>query len=122
MRLTTSFFVFASICLPQLGHAADIAAGKSIFDTTCHNCHSLAVGVNKVGPSLWHVVGRPSASVQGYEYSDAMKSLHGEWTPATLNEYLANPRADVHGVNMFFKGLPGQRDRANVIAYLESQQ
>jgi cytochrome c len=122
MRLIASAFVVATLSLPQIGQAADIAAGKSIFETTCHNCHSLTVGVNKVGPSLWHVVGRPSASVQGYQYSDAMKSLHGEWTPVALDGYLANPRADVHGINMFFKGLAGQRDRANVIAYLESQQ
>lgn len=101
--------------------AADPAAGKAIFDTTCHNCHSLAIGVNKVGPSLWHVVGRPSASVAGYEYSAALRALHVEWTPNELDTYLANPRADVHGAQMYFKGLKEPADRANVIAYLQAQ-
>jgi cytochrome c len=32
--------------------------------------------------------------------------------------YLADPRGDVHGAKMFFKGLPESRDRADVIAYL----
>jgi len=112
----------ASLLAAPVCHAADIAAGQAIFEHTCKNCHSLDVGVNKVGPSLWHVVNRPSASVEGFVYSDAMKSLHATWTPEALNVYLQNPRGDVHGVNMFFKGLPDAQDRANVIAYLESVQ
>jgi len=100
-------------------HAADPVAGKAIFDHTCANCHSLDVGVNKVGPSLWHVVNRPSGTIEGYDYSLAMKNLNAVWTPDALNVYLQNPRGDVHGVNMFFKGLPDPKDRADVIAYLE---
>jgi cytochrome c len=122
MRALT-LLVFAALCFPHVAFAGgDIAGGKAIFDTTCQNCHSLQVGVNKVGPSLWHVVGRPSATVDGYAYSDAMKALKSEWTPAALNVYLQNPRGDVHGAKMFFKGLPDPQDRANVIAYLESVQ
>jgi cytochrome c len=112
----------SSITAPQAAQAADVAAGKAIFEHTCLNCHALEVGVNKVGPSLWHVVGRPSATVEGYAYSDAMKNLHGVWTPEALNIYLANPRGDVHGVKMFFKGLSDPQDRQNVIAYLQSLQ
>jgi cytochrome c len=53
-------------------------------------------------------------------YSDAMKNLHAAWTPAALNVYLQNPRGNIHGVKMNFKGLPDPQDRANVIAYLQS--
>jgi cytochrome c len=111
-----------TICLAPAARAADVAAGKAIFDGTCQNCHSLAVGVNKVGPSLWHVVGRPSATVEGFVYSAALKGLHIEWSVAALDQYLENPRGDVHGAQMYFKGLPEARDRANVIAYLQSRQ
>jgi cytochrome c len=111
-----------AITAPQAAGASDIDAGRAIFNQTCRNCHAIEVGVNKVGPSLWHVVGRPSATVEGYAYSDAMKALHGSWTPEALNVYLANPRGDVHGAKMFFKGLPDPQDRANVIAYLQSLQ
>jgi cytochrome c len=121
MRFAIPILALGTFCLPQLALAADVAAGKAIFDSTCANCHSLAVGVNKVGPSLWHVVGRPSATVEGYKYSGALQSLHTEWTPTALDTYLVNPRA-VHGVNMYFKGLPIPQDRGNVIAYLESNQ
>ncbi len=122
MRFAASLFVLAALCVPPAAHAADVAAGRTIFDQTCRNCHSLAVGVNEVGPSLWHVVGRPTASVQGYMYSDALKNLHTEWSVEALDAYLEKPRADVHGAQMFFKGLPEAKDRANIIAYLESQQ
>ena len=37
-----------------------------------------------------------------------------------LDAYLADPRGDVHGAKMFFKGLPNPADRANVIAYLQT--
>jgi cytochrome c len=119
LRLAVFLGVLAA---PVAAQATDIAAGKAIFDHTCRNCHAVEVGVNKVGPSLWHVIGRASASVDGYAYSDAMKSLHGTWTPEALNIYLVNPRGDIHGVKMFFKGLPEANDRANVIAYLQSLQ
>ena len=102
---------------------SDAAAGKAIFDRTCTNCHATQIGVNKVGPTLWDVVRRPIASVPDYAYSEKLLSMRGEWkawTPAQLDMYLTNPREVLHGVKMYFKGLPDQRDRSNVIAYLET--
>jgi cytochrome c len=122
MRIALSLLALAALVASPVAQAADVAAGKKIFDGTCHNCHSLAVGVNKVGPSLWHIVGRPSATIEGFQYSDALKNLHSDWTVAALEAYLANPRADVHGAQMYFKGLPEAKDRADIIAYLQSQQ
>jgi cytochrome c len=96
----------------------DPVSGRAIFQHTCQNCHSVEIGVNKVGPSLWNVVGRVPASVPDYTYSEAMKANKSTWSASNLDGYLADPRGDVHGANMFFKGLPEHRDRADVIAYL----
>jgi cytochrome c len=98
--------------------AGDSVSGKAIFQHICQNCHSTEIGVNKVGPSLWNVVGREPASVPDYAYSEAMKVNKTAWTESALDAYLADPRGDVHGVKMFFKGLPESKDRADVIAYL----
>ena len=95
-------------------------AGRAIFQRTCQNCHSVDIGVNKVGPSLWNVVGREAAAVPDFVYSDAMKANKTAWSASSLDAYLADPRGDVHGVKMFFKGLPEPRDRADVIAYLQT--
>lgn len=98
----------------------DAVAGRAIFQRICQTCHSTEIGINKVGPSLWHVVGRPAASVQDFVYSDGMKSNKGIWSASTLDAYLTDPRGDVHGAKMFFKGLPDAKDRADVIAYLQT--
>ena len=99
--------------------AGDPAAGKIIFNR-CAICHSIDPSKHSIGPTLFGVVGRHSASVPGYMYSDAMKAANKTWDPATLNVYLTNPRALVPGTKMIFPGLPNATDRENVIAYLET--
>jgi len=122
MRLTFALALAASFGANSAlaAGAGDVAAGKEIFSHTCQNCHATEVGVNKVGPTLWNVVGRKIASIPDYNYSPVMKDQIGDWTVSALDRYLADPRGDKHGVKMFFKGLPGPQDRANIIAYLET--
>jgi cytochrome c len=100
--------------------AGDVSRGKGIFQQTCINCHSTEIGVNKIGPSLHGVVGRDVAIVPDFIYSDALKATRKTWTEAELDAYLADPRGAMHGVKMFFKGLPDADQRADVIAYLKT--
>lgn len=100
-------------------NAADADAGKKVF-SKCAVCHTSVAGKNGLGPSLFGVVGRKSASIEGYAYSDAMKSANKTWDAATLDAYLKDPKAVVPGNKMAFAGLPNDTDRANVIAYLET--
>jgi cytochrome c len=100
--------------------AADGAAGRALFEKTCANCHSTEAGVNKVGPTLFDIVDRPIASIQGYEYSKTMRGVSKDWkvwNEQHLNAYLTNPRQVFHGVRMFF-AVPDAKDRADVISYL----
>ena len=101
----------------------DAKAGQDLFQHTCAVCHSTDVGVNKVGPSLWSVVGRKVASVPDYNYSSQMRAAAQNewkvWDPEHLNAYLSNPRQVLRGVKMFY-AVPDPNDRANVIAFLES--
>jgi len=97
----------------------DAVAGKSVFNK-CAICHSAAPGKTIIGPTLFGIVGRPSASVAGFSYSDAMKAANKTWDEATLNAYLTDPKAMVPGTKMTFAGLPKPEDRANVIAYLST--
>jgi len=87
----------------------------------CLTCHNLGKGQgNKIGPDLYGVVGRQVASEPGFNYSAALKAKGGTWTFDALNPWLANPRADVPGTAMTFAGLSSEKQRADVIAYLNS--
>ncbi len=101
-------------------NAADEAAGKALFGQKCALCHAPVQGQNKIGPSLWNVVGRKAGSLPDYTYSDAMKNADRVWNPTTLSDYLTNPRAKIPGVKMIFAGLPNETDRQNIIAYLST--
>ena len=98
--------------------AGDPAQGKKVF-VKCQACHSLEAGVTKVGPSLHGIIGRASGSEADFSYSDAMKSANVHWTPETLDQYLTNPKKMVPGTKMAFPGLPKEKDRADIISYLE---
>lgn len=103
--------------------AADPAAGEKDFGK-CRACHKLD-GSDGVGPHLNGVVGRAVASVSGFAYSSAMVDHVAEeptWTVEALQEFLANPKADVPGTKMTFAGLKKPEDRADLIAYLQAQQ
>lgn len=97
--------------------AGDVEAGKVVFKK-CAVCHAVEAGKNKIGPSLWGVVGRKSASVEGFSYSTAMKAAAKTWDDPTLHTYLEGPAKMVPGTKMAFPGLKDEKDRDDVIAYL----
>ena len=99
--------------------AGDAAAGKQAFTTTCGACHSTEPGVNKIGPSLAGIVGSKSGTVPGYNFSPALKAANITWDEQTLDKFLANPSADVHGTKMVIS-VPNAEHRQNIIAYLET--
>jgi cytochrome c len=114
--LTAAALVALAFAAPARADG-DPAAGKTIF-ARCGICHSIVQGKNVIGPSLFGVVGRKSATAPGYSYSEAMKNADKTWDAATLDVYLTSPKTLVPGTKMIFPGLPKPEDRANVIAYL----
>ena len=98
--------------------AADSARGKKVF-RKCTACHTADKGGRKkIGPNLWGIVGAPVGAREGFRYSKAMTAFGGSWTPERLDAYLTKPRALVKGGSMSFAGLKRDRDRADVIAFL----
>jgi cytochrome c len=122
MPVSVRLVVFAALlALVRAGDAAaaDVEAGKATFKQ-CLLCHTAEPGKNKIGPSLFGIVGRKAASLKNYDYSDAMKHFNHVWTAQTLNIYLQNPHAEVPGTKMIFPGIKDAKERANLIAYLET--
>lgn len=99
--------------------AADPADGASEF-RACRSCHSVEQGVNGTGPSLYGVVGRDVASMDGFNYSDTLQGIEGSWTPDMLNGFLESPRGYAPGTAMSYGGMRNVEDRAAMVAYLDS--
>jgi cytochrome c len=96
----------------------DLAAGERLFRSQCMGCHSVEPERHRAGPSLHGLFGRTSGSVEGFDFSTAMTEAGIEWTPETLDAFLADPGAVVPGTKMVFGGLAPDA-RRQVIRYLE---
>ena len=108
----------AAVTLASL--KGDATKGEQVFGQ-CKTCHVAEKGVNRVGPSLWGVVGRHSGSIEGFKYSAANKNSGLTWTEDQLFTYLEAPQKTIPGTYMAFAGLKNPQDRADVIAYLKTK-
>ncbi len=120
--VTASIAVAGFVLTAQVAQAAaagDAKNGEGVFMDNCGVCHSNAKGApNKIGPNLFGVVGRKSATAAGYMYSPAMMKAALTWDAATLNQFLAGPQKKVPGTKMGFPGFSDPQDESDVIAYL----
>jgi cytochrome c len=100
---------------------ADPAQGEADA-ALCKVCHTFDKGgAALVGPNLYDVVGRKIASVEGFNYTPALKAHEGEWTYENLDPWLTNPQAFAAGTMMAFPGVPDAKKRANIIAFMRSK-
>jgi len=99
--------------------AADEPQVPAAFEA-CASCHSYQKDEPlQEAPPLWGVVGRNVASVEGFDYSPALKSLGGAWDRARLEQFLTNPKAMVPGTRMKLGGIQDPAKRAAVLDFLE---
>ena len=106
--------------LPALLAKADAKKGEQDAKI-CATCHSFQEGgAAKVGPDLWGVVGRKIASVPGFDFSDSLKKLAGDWTYDELNKWISDPKAMASATKMTFPGEKDAQKRADILAYLQT--
>ena len=118
LKVALAFNILAAMAASS-AVAADVEAGKTEFKK-CALCHTTEAGKNKIGPSLFEIVGRKSATLDNFNYSEAMKKFDHVWDEETLDKYLADPRGTVPGTKMIFPGIKDKTERDDVIAYLET--
>jgi len=97
----------------------DPAKGATDY-LACKTCHAIEAGVNKIGPSLHKVVGRKAGTVAGFSYSPANANNEIVWTPEKLFQFLEGPQRIMPGTKMGYAGMSDPQERANVIAYLQT--
>jgi cytochrome c len=103
----------------QRAQAGDTAHGADVYKAECAECHSVREGKHKKGPSLFGIVGRKAATLDGFAYSDALKGTGWVWTSDQLIAYLSGPVSKTNpGGKMKYDGLRDERARDDLLAYL----
>ena len=101
--------------------SASVADGEKVFKK-CAACHSIVKGGgNKIGPTLWGVLGRRAGSITDYKYSKAMATHEKTWSFEEMNGFLTKPKDWIKGTKMSFAGLKKETDRAAVILYMNEK-
>jgi cytochrome c len=116
--ILAAFVGCALLLAPAPARAQD---GQAAFNNHCRQCHSARAGDNRLGPSLYGVVGRKSGSLPNYGFSDSMKSASIVWDKDNLDKFIADPDQVVPGHNMKpFSGITSADERVKIISYLAS--
>jgi|SRR5450830_37851 len=108
----------SAVSVSMSAMAQDVNAGKLVF-AQCAACHTVTAA-NGIGPGLLGIVGRKSASSPGFRYSPALKRANLTWDEKNLDAYIADPQKLLPGNVMPFSGIADAKQRADLIAYLNS--
>jgi len=103
----------------SVGVCAEIPANEAAFKKYCVNCHSLTPGLSSIAPDLVGVVGRKAGTLKTYKYSAALKDADFVWSPEKLNEWLKSPHGILPETEMTFVGLKNDKERAQIVDFLE---
>ncbi len=110
-----------AVASAALSAEGDAERGEALFQQ-CAACHQIGAGaVDRSGPALNGIVGKPAAAIDGFRYSTALRRLAEDglvWNTETLDAFLADPRGYVRGTRMSFRGITEAQDRADLIAFL----
>ena len=117
---TTNASANSAVDISKLLSLGTLEHGEKVFKK-CTACHVVAKGgKNKIGPVLYGVLGRKSASITDYKYSKALIAHNKNWSFEEMNGYLKKPAKHIKGTKMAFAGLKSEKDRASVILYMNS--
>jgi cytochrome c len=108
---------FSAAANAQVG---DPVQGKAVFQR-CAICHKVDKGAgNGLGPNLFGIVGRKSASLPDFEYSGPLKASGITWSSDNLSKWVAGPAKMVPGTKMAFPGITSKGEIRDVVAYLNT--
>ena len=115
----TILTIILYVTIFSIANAGDPVKGKKVFKK-CVACHSLKEGKNKIGPSLYKLLGRKAGSVEGYKYSKAMKNSGVVWDEESLDKFLTKPRKFIPKTKMSFRGIKKKSLRDDLISFFKN--
>jgi cytochrome c len=112
----------AVLLLPSAAFAEDDGDLEISFNDHCRECHSFIKDDNRLGPSLYGVVGRKAGVEPGYGFTQSLKDSGVTWDEATLDKWIADPGAVIPGNGMSppYGGVADAKVRARIIAFLKT--
>lgn len=99
-----------------------ITAGETLYKSSCRRCHSPDSEHPSYGPTLENIVNRKAGSVEGYEYSDALRSSGIVWTEAALRAWMEDNAGFLPGIKMRHVGISDRTVQDFIIAYLRAKK
>ncbi|WBL81547.1 c-type cytochrome [Bradyrhizobium xenonodulans] len=108
---------FGTSADPLAAYAGD--HGADVF-RACVACHTLsAKDAQRAGPTLAGLFGRKIASLPGYRFSDALKTMDIVWTPETVAKlFEVGPNAYTPGTKMPEQRIGSAEDRRALTDFL----
>lgn len=109
--------LFGTAADPLAAYAGD--HGADIF-RACVACHTLsAKEAQRAGPTLAGLFGRKIASLSGYRFSEALKTMDIVWTPETVAKlFEVGPNAYTPGTKMPEQRIGSAEDRRALTDFL----
>jgi cytochrome c len=118
-RNRLSFLAVVALTTIQAG-ASTAADGQQAFNNSCRTCHTIKQADNRLGPSLFGVVGRKAGTLPEYRFSPAMENSGVTWDETNLDKFIAEPEAVINGNAMKpYGGLSDVAQRKAIIDYLK---
>lgn len=118
MRLRLSCVAFALVS--GVGATAQAQDGAALFVKNCQTCHSIEKAAPaRQGPPLYGIIGRKAGSVEGFKYSEGLKTADFVWTPEKIDEWIAFPKKMIRSTTMVYRQNDPEIRKA-IIAYLET--
>ena len=108
--------LFASLAIAF----ADDDPNKAQFLTSCGTCHAVEQGAPpRQGPNLLGIIGRKAGALDGFKYSEALKTADWVWDEANLDKWIENAQGMRPGVVMPYRQADPAK-RAKVIEFLKT--
>ena len=104
--------------MTDAGKKAMQAAGEIMFEQRCRSCHADDPARKAYVPSLIGVIGRKAGSLEGFEYSDAMKNSGIIWNKNTLRAWMADNDGFMPGTRMRHVGIDDRTEQDFLLTYL----
>src|SRR5882762_10099141 len=94
--LQVAVFCTAILCQSDTSQALNLAEDRKLFETTCTPCHNYDEGgepdMYGLTLNLYGVVGRKSASVAGFQYSEDLRKSDIVWDEAIIDTFITAPK------------------------------